>query len=260
MKILFVGDIVGKIGRRMLKTYLPNYVKKYGVDFVIANGENATHGKGLIEHHYHEIIDSGVDVITLGNHYQSKNEIRKYIDRVDNLIRPLNLINDFPGVGTAVYDVDGVSIRVTNILGSAFMEENVNNPYYEVLNLLADEDPTNIHIIDFHAEANGEKLCFAFALDGKVSAILGTHTHIQTKDAKVLENGTGYISDVGMTGYADGSLGLDKVSAVKKYIYNSERKIDPPEEGRGIFSAVVLDIDENTGKTRSIFPIYFIEE
>ena len=260
MKILFIGDIVGKVGRRMVKEKVPYFVNKYNIDFVIANGENATHGKGLIKHHYDELLSSGVDVITLGNHYDSKNEIRRYIDRVDRLIRPINLLNEYPGVGTEIYDLDGVTIRVTNLLGSAFMDENVNSPYLPMLNVLQDEEMANIHIVDFHAEATGEKQCLAYALDGKVSAILGTHTHVQTCDAKILPNGTAFISDVGMTGFADGVLGDTVESVVPKIVYGEKSKFTPPDEGRGLFSAVVVDIDEQTGTANSIFPIYFEEE
>ena len=260
MKILFIGDIVGKVGRRMIKEKLPYFIKKYDIDFVIANGENATHGKGLIRHHYEEIIDSGVDVITLGNHYDSKSEITKYIGGADRLVRPLNLRNNFPGDGSAVYDVDGILVRVTNLLGSAFMKEEVNSPYLSLLELLEMEEPAQIHIIDFHAEATGEKQSFAYALDGKVTAVLGTHTHVQTNDAKVLENGTAFISDVGMTGYNDGVLGFEKESVIKANIYGEKSKYTPPEDGRGLFSAVVLDVDENTGLANDIFPIYYVEE
>lgn len=260
MKILFIGDIVGKVGRRMIKDKVPYFVKKYDIDFVIANGENATHGKGLIRHHYDELIDAGVDVVTLGNHFNSKNEINRYIDGADYLIRPLNLRYDFPGEGSALYDVDGVSIRVTNILGSAFMTEDVVNPYLRTLELLEEAEPATIHIIDFHAEATGEKLSYAYALDGKVSAVLGTHTHVQTNDARILPNGTAFISDVGMTGFYDGVLGFDKDSVVTKIMYGEKSKFTPPDEGRGLFSAVVLDIDDVSGKCKQIFSIYYIED
>ena len=260
MKILFIGDIVGKVGRRMIHDHLQTFVNKYHIDFVIANGENATHGKGLIRHHYQELIDDGVDVITLGNHYDNKNEIRKYIDSADRLIRPLNLLHEYPGEGSAIYDLNGVSIRVTNVLGSAFMNEEVNNPYYSLLELLENEEKADIHIVDFHAEATGEKLCLAYALDGKVSAVLGTHTHVQTRDAKILECGTAFISDVGMTGFADGALGFSKESVVKKLMYGEMSRFELPEEGKGLLSALVLDIDELTGKTKEIFPIYYLEE
>lgn len=244
----------------MVKDYLQTFVDKYHIDFVIANGENVTHGKGLLRHHYLELIDNGIDAITLGNHYDSKNDLRKYIDSTDRLIRPINLIHPYPGEGSIVYELNGVTIRVTNVLGSAFMQEEVNNPYYSLIELMDTEEKADIHIVDFHAEATGEKLCLAYALDGKVSAVLGTHTHVQTKDYKILEGGTSYISDVGMTGFADGALGFDKDSVVKKITFGSQSRFDLPDNGRGLFSAVVLDIDELTGKTKEIFPIYYLEE
>ena len=149
--------MVGRVGRRMLKERVPYYVEKYDIDFVIANGENASHGKGLTRNQYFELVDAGVDAITLGNHYMSKSDILRYINQVDRLVRPYNLLKEFPGEGSVVFEVNDVSVRVTNILGSAFMNEEVNAPYYSILNLLAEEEPATIHIIDFHAEATGEK-------------------------------------------------------------------------------------------------------
>ncbi len=261
MKILFIGDVVGRVGRRLLKERIPYYVDKYEIDFVIANGENASHGKGLTRNQYFELLDAGVDAITLGNHYMSKSEILRYINQVDRLVRPYNLLKEFPGEGSVVFEVNGVSIRVTNLLGSAFMNEEVNAPYYSILNLLSDEEePATIHIVDFHAEATGEKQSLAFALDGKVSAVLGTHTHVQTCDAHVLPKGTAFISDVGMTGYADGVLGSTAETVVNKIIYGQQSKFQVPDEGRGVFSAVVLDIDDITGLANQIFPIYYLEK
>jgi len=259
LKILFIGDVVGRVGRRMLKERIPHYVEKYDIDFVIANGENASHGKGLTRNQYFELIDAGVDAITLGNHYMSKSEILRYIDQVDRLVRPYNLIKPFPGEGSVVFEVNGVSIRVTNLLGSAFMNEEVNAPYYSIVDLLAEEEPATIHIVDFHAEATGEKQSLAFALDGKVSAVLCTHTHVQTNDAHVLPNGTAFISDVGMTGFVDGVLGCTKETVVEKIIYGKQSKFQTPDEGRGVFSAVVIDIDDITGLAKQIFPIYYVE-
>ena len=259
MKILFIGDVVGRVGRRMLKERIPHYVEKYDIDFVIANGENASHGKGLTRNQYFELLDAGVDAITLGNHYMSKSEILRYIDQVDRLIRPYNLLKPFPGEGSVVFEVNGVSIRVTNLLGSAFMNEEVNAPYYSILNLLSEEEPSTIHIVDFHAEATGEKQSLAFALDGKVSAVLGTHTHVQTNDSHILPNGTAFISDVGMTGFVDGVLGCTKETVVEKIIYGRQSKFQTPDDGRGVFSAVVVDIDDITGLANQIFPIYYVE-
>ena len=260
MKILFIGDIVGPVGLRMIKEHLPHFIEKYGVSFVIANGENVTHGKGLIHHHYEELIDAGVDVVTLGNHYNSKKELERYIDRTDRLIRPCNLLSKFPGEGSALFDVEGLTIRVSNVLGSSFMNENVNNPYYAICELLDDEEYSDIHIIDFHAEATGEKYSIAYAFDGKVSAVLGTHTHIQTADARILPEGTAYISDVGMTGLYDGILGFDKDSVIKKNCFGQMSRFETPNEGRGIFSAVLLDFDDISHICKSIRPIYFVEE
>ena len=253
--------MVGRVGRRLLKERIPYYVDKYEIDFVIANGENASHGKGLTRNQYFELLDAGVDAITLGNHYMSKSEILRYINQVDRLVRPYNLLKEFPGEGSVVFEVNGVSIRVTNLLGSAFMNEEVNAPYYSILNLLSDEEePATIHIVDFHAEATGEKQSLAFALDGKVSAVLGTHTHVQTCDAHVLPKGTAFISDVGMTGYADGVLGSTAETVVNKIIYGQQSKFQVADEGRGVFSAVVLDINDITGLANQIFPIYYLEK
>ena len=261
MKILFIGDIVGKIGRRIVKEKVGYFVDKYGIDFVIANGENATHGKGLIYNHYLELINAGVDAITLGNHYDSKNEIRRYIDRVDRLVRPANLVSQFPGEGSIIFDIDGINVRVTNILGAAFIKEQVNNPYYTMLEILDNsEEQVTVDIIDFHGEATAEKMSFARAFDGKVTAVLGTHTHVQTNDARVLPNGTAFISDVGMCGEYDSVLGFETESVVNKTIYGFEEKFQLHDEGKGLFSAVVIDVDDRTGLANDIFPIYYVEE
>ena len=260
MKILFIGDVVGKVGRRIVKEKTDYFVKKYDIDFVIANGENASHGKGLLRNHYNELLDAGVDVITLGNHYDSKNEIRRYINGTDRLVRPLNLLKEYPGEGSALFDVDGITVRVTNILGSAFINEEVNSPYLSLLRLLEEEEPATIHIVDLHAEATGEKQCLAYAFDGKITAVLGTHTHVQTNDEKILPNGTAFISDVGMTGYYDGVLGFSKDTVIKKTLYGEASRFEPPNEGRGMINAVVIDVDDITGLAKQIFKIYYVEE
>lgn len=243
----------------MLKDHLSAFVEKYNADFVIVNGENATHGKGLSRNHYFELIDAGADVITLGNHYLSKNEIVRYIDKVDCLVRPLNLLHEFGGEGSALFDVNGIPVRVTNLLGSAFMEESVNSPYLSMLDLLSENEEDCIHIIDYHAEATGEKCSFAYAMDGKVSAVLGTHTHIQTNDARVLPNGTAFISDVGMTGFYDGVLGFTKETVVPKIVYGESGKMQTPDDGNGVLSAVIMTIDDNTYKCKSIKAIKYVE-
>ena len=159
----------------------------------------------------------------------------------------------------ALFDLDGITVRVTNILGSVFINEEVNAPYLAMLELLETEEPATIHIVDFHGEATGEKQSFAYAFDGKVSAVLGTHTHVQTNDYQILENGTAFISDVGMTGFKDGILGFEKNSVVKTIMYGQKSKFEPPEEGKGVFSAVVVDIDDITGLAKQIFNVYYTE-
>lgn len=261
MKILFFGDIVGQTGRNAVKHNIERLVKKYQVDFVIANGENATHGKGLIEKHYNELIDAGVNCITLGNHYLSKDQILDYIDDAECLIRPFNVSKRIGGVGSKVFEVNGVKIRVTNILGTAFMKEEVSSPYYALKSLidsLGDED--SIHVVDFHAEATGEKMCFGYAFDGLVSAVFGTHTHVQTNDAKILEKGTAFISDIGMCGAANGVLGFDKETVMAKTLFGQSVRFDLDPQDQEMVNAVVFDVDDVTKKCKEIIPVKYIEE
>ena len=261
MKILFLGDIVGKVGRRAVANNLEKLVKKYQVDFVIANGENTTHGKGLIEKHYFELLDDGVDCITLGNHYLSKDRLLDYIDDADALIRPLNISKRIGGEGSRLFEVNGVKIRVTNILGTAFMKEEVSSPYYSLKSLIDSlESEDSIHIVDYHAEATGEKMCFGYAFDGLVSAVLGTHTHVQTNDAKILEHGTAFISDVGMCGAANGVLGFEKNSVMRVTMFGEKDRFVIDEDDDSILNAVVLDIDEVTKKAREIIAVKVLEE
>ena len=216
MRILFFGDIVGKNGRNAIKRNLGLLKSKFRADLVIANGENATHGKGLIENHYNELIEAGIDIITLGNHYLSKSESTEYIQHANRLVRPLNIKSDIGGYGSVVIDIDDISIRVTNVLGQVFLHEEVENPFDSLDQLINNSERANIHIVDFHAEATGEKQALAWAFDGKVSAVLGTHTHVQTNDNRILENGTGYISDVGMCGPYNGVLGVKKEAVIAR--------------------------------------------
>ena len=261
MKILFLGDIVGKVGRRTVINNLEKLVKKYQVDFVIANGENATHGKGLIEKHYYDLLNAGVDCITLGNHYLSKDRILDYIEDADALVRPLNISKRIGGEGSRLFEVNGTKIRVTNILGTAFMKEEVASPYYSLKSLIDSlESEDSIHIVDYHAEATGEKMCFGYAFDGLVSAVLGTHTHVQTSDAKILENGTAFISDVGMCGAANGVLGFEKNSVMRVTMFGEKDRFGFDENDQGMINAVVLSIDEISHKALEIIPVKFLEE
>ncbi len=258
-KILFIGDIVGQKGRQAVSFHLPQLKKKYQLDFIIANGENATHGKGLIYHHYESLLNAGIDCLTLGNHYDAKSEIRSYLDGALSLVRPLNLLKEYPGVGTTVFKNDDFSIRITNLLGQAFMTEEVYNPFKSLDNLLKTEEKTDIHIVDFHAEATGEKYALAYAFAGQVSAVIGTHTHVQTRDARILEGGTGFIADVGMTGPYHGILGVQPEAIIRRMWHEEKSVFKLDEQPTSIFSAVILTIDELSGKTIEINPLYLIE-
>lgn len=231
---------------------MPRLCEKYGIDFVIANGENATHGKGLSESNYKEILSAGVDVVTLGNHWHSRQEVDDYLDDAEQLVRPLNLLNYHHGIGSASYEVDGVEIRVTNLLGVFAMEEVVRSPFEAMEELLKENTEPCIHIVDYHADSTSEKAIFGYVFDGRVSAVLGTHTHVQTNDAKILSGGTAFESDVGMCGDAHGVIGFEKKSVINKIVYGEKGSFALDDHADMMVNAVVMDFDEATGKCRSI--------
>lgn len=260
MRILFYGDVVGLIGRKAIKLTIENLIKKYRVDFVIANGENASHGKGLTESNYDELISYGVNSITLGNHYFSKDQIASYIDDAELLVRPVNVIKPIGGSGSRIFDVNGINVRVTNILGTSFMEEEVKTPYLSLQEILEGSPDDMIHIVDYHGEATGEKQCFGYLFDGKVSAIIGTHTHVQTKDSRILPKGTGFISDVGMCGGYNSVLGFVPDTVIKKTIFGEKSRFEPDDKDDFLVSAVIIDIDNQTHLCKEIFPIYQVSK
>ncbi len=257
-RILFIGDIVGSFGRYMVTKHVPLLREKYALDFVVANGENVTHGKGIIRHHFDALISAGIDVVTLGNHYDAKSEIKSFIHETPQLIRPLNIKQDFPGLGTDVFEVQGLTIRITNMMGQAFMEKTaqstIHHPF-EAMETLIKEKETTFHLVDFHAEATGEKHAFAYAFDGKVTAVLGTHTHVQTNDARILPLGTAYMTDVGMTGAHDGILGVKKEAVIAKMWKGTPGPFEPLDHGEGVLSGVLLECDEKIGRVTHIHSI-----
>jgi metallophosphoesterase (TIGR00282 family) len=251
MKILFIGDVVGEVGRNAVAAVLPDLKIRENIDFTICNGENISHGKGIIKKHYDFLVDLGVNAITLGNHYDSKSEIEDFIVDSDRLIRPLNLIHSFPGEGSKVFDCNGKKIRVTNILCTAFMNKDVSAPYQTLIELIK-EDKSDIHIVDLHGEATGEKQAIGYVFDGKITAILGTHTHVQTNDERLLPNGTAYISDVGFCGSSIGVLGFELNSVIDRTIYGKESRFNLLKDGDYIFNGVILDINDETNKVINI--------
>ena len=260
MELLFIGDIVGKPGRDCIKAVLPDLIDTYDIDFVIANGENVTHGKGLSKEHMVELLENGVDVITLGNHAFAKKDIVNYIDDYDEVIRPYNLHSVFPGKGTNVYEIYDKKIRVTNLLGRVYMGNNVENPFDSLKHIVEKEEKCDIHIVDFHAEATGEKLSLAWAFDGLVTAILGTHTHVPTNDARLLSNGTAYQSDVGMCGPYNGILGSKREGVINRTWTGYPSVFEVQIEKEVIFCATLISIDNHTNKVTKIQPIQQILE
>ncbi len=252
MKILFIGDIVGKVGRITTKALLPTIVNRYKIDLVIANGENAAGGFGITDKIVSEILGWGVHIITTGNHVWDKKEFITQISKEDRVLRPLNYPPGVPGYGSILYTLpNGEKVGVINISGRVFMS-NIDCPFRtgkeEVEKL---SNLTKMIIMDFHAEATSEKIAFGYFIDGKVSAVIGTHTHVQTADEKILPGGTAYITDVGMTGPNNSVIGIDKEQIIQRFLTNIPVRFETAK-GEGIFSAIVIEVDESTGKSSAI--------
>ena len=246
MKILFIGDIVAQPGREAVKEILPQVKKAHKIDFVIANAENLAHGRGATEETIHEMMSCGVNYFTGGDHLFWQRGFEEVIATLP-VIRPANYPGDVPGKGYALIDVNGKKLLIINLMGrTSFGSTNsyLDDPFTkadEILQNYADE--TVYSIIDFHAEATSEKAALAFYLDGKVSAIVGTHTHIPTCDQMVLPNGTSFITDIGMTGNIDSVLGVKKEIIIKSFLTATNQKFEWESAGRKAFRSVILDTD-----------------
>lgn len=252
MKILFIGDIVGKPGRKAVRALLPGIVGQYGVDIVIANCENAAGGFGVTRKIVDELYHNEIDILTSGNHIWDKKEISNFIDDYETLLRPANYPEGTVGKGSVVIDTRlGISLGVLNLEGRVFMKP-LDCPFRvaerEIEKL---KHKTNIIIVDMHAEATSEKEALGWFLDGKVSTVLGTHTHVQTADERVLPHGTAYITDVGMTGSFDSVLGIRKEVALERFLTLLPNRFDVAK-GDIRLQGVLIDIDNETGKGLSI--------
>lgn len=252
MKILFIGDVVGSPGREMVKEYLPKLKEKYRPNVTIINGENAAAGKGITEKIYKEFLSWGAQVVTLGNHAWNKREIFDFIDDAKYLIRPANFPTGNPGVGLTFININGIEVAVINLQGRTFMQM-IDDPFLKADELIAEaQKRTKVIFIDFHAEATSEKQAFAWYVDGRVSAVVGTHTHTQTADERILPDGTGYITDVGMTGPYDGILGVERETIIKRFITNLPGRFEVVKNTRTQLNGFVVTIDENTGKATKV--------
>lgn len=253
MVILAIGDVVGKIGCTFLREKLPKLKKLKGIDIVIANGENSSDGNGITPASAEYIFSSGVDVITTGNHAFRRKESYELYDECEFLIRPANFPSGTtPGKGMTILDMGKLQVAVINLMGTAYLEP-LDCPFKEADRLIkkADEFGAKIKIVDFHAEATGEKRAMGYYLDGRVSAIFGTHTHVQTADATILPNGTGYITDAGMTGTIHSILGVQKEIIIKKFVEKLPQRFDLAT-GECKMNCVLMEIDEKNGKTLNI--------
>jgi len=251
-RLLFIGDIVGRPGRELVRKGLAAIVAHHQVDLVVANGENAAAGFGITPELAEELFARGVHVITGGNHSWDKREIYPYMPTQPRLLRPANFPAGTPGHGRAIVrTATGVPVAVINVMGRVFMTA-IDDPFTGVLDEIeAIGDEARIILVDFHAEATSEKVAMGWHLDGRVTAVVGTHTHVPTADARVLPNGTAYITDVGMTGPHDSVIGVDRHAVVQRFLTALPQRFETARENPRL-NAVIIDADEQTGRALAI--------
>lgn len=245
MKVMMIGDVIAQTGCDFLRERLPALKKLYGVDVVIANGENSAVGNGILPHSANFLLDSGVDVVTTGNHVYKRREIYAYLEETPQVIRPANYPADSPGSGCYLYDGGFFTMLVVSLMGVSFLEP-LENPFDTIERILR-ENPAKYTIIDFHAEATGEKRAFGFYLDGRVSVVAGTHTHVQTADEQVLPKGTGYITDLGMTGPVQSVLGINPECIITRLRTHMPTRYEVPESEPCSIEGAIFTLDERTG-------------
>ena len=254
LKILFIGDVFGKMGRITLKRTIGKLKSKHKIDLVIANADNLAHGKGVTEATIKEAREAGVDWFTNGDHAFDSNQNELYEHQP--IIRPANFPPSAPGKGWTLIKIKGKNVLLVNLLGRVFMKMNYDCAFRKIDEILANnflpENRPSAIIIDIHAEATSEKIALKNYVDGRVSAVLGTHTHVPTADAQISKKGTAFISDVGMVGHNEGCIGVDKELIIKEFLTQISYPHKIPEKGESIFCAVLLTIDPKTAKTESI--------
>ena len=255
MKILFLGDVVGLSGCSKLINNLSDEIKSKKIDFVIVNGENAAEqGVGLTKKICEDFFNSGVDVITTGNHVWDQKEIMEFIEKEERLLRPKNLFEPAPGKGFNIYNVKGeIKIGVLNLMGNVFMKKcedvfEISDKFMKEYKLKEDYD---FLVVDFHGEITSEKMAIGHFFDGKATLVVGTHTHVPTNDARILENGTAYLTDAGMCGDYNSVIGMNKNNSLNKFL-NKESKKHFPAKGKATLSGVIVDCDIETGLANEV--------
>ncbi|MDT2836816.1 TIGR00282 family metallophosphoesterase [Enterococcus durans] len=260
MRVLFIGDVVGSMGREMITEYLPRLKKKFRPQVTIVNGENAAAGRGITEKIYKKFLQDGVDVVTMGNHTWDNRDIFEFIDQAKKMVRPANFPEGTPGQGIVFVKVNHLELAVINMQARSFMVD-LDDPFRKMNELIEEaRKRTPIIFVDFHGETTSEKQAMGWFLDGKVSAVVGTHTHVQTNDARILPQGTAYLTDVGMTGPYDGILGMRREPVIEKFLTALPKRFEVVENGRGLLSGCLLEIDDVTGKAKTIELIQINED
>lgn len=250
MNILAIGDVVGQAGCQFVRRHLPSLKKLKGIDFVIANGENSAEGNGITPFSAEYLFTSGVDFLTTGNHVYRRKEVYEFLDSSLSVTRPANYYEGNPGVGYRIADLGYTRVAVINLAGRVYMEQ-AENPFVCVEKILEELEDVPVKVVDFHAEATAEKRALGFFLDGRVSAVFGTHTHVQTSDEQVLPGGTGYITDLGMTGPYDSILGVKTELAVGRMKTGMPVRFET-SPSPGYLCACLFQIDNKTGKTTDV--------
>ncbi len=253
-KILFLGDIFGKPGRKIVEQHLPDLQDEHQPLFTIVNGENSASGKGITANIADRLFEVGVDAITLGNHAFAKKEIYPYLDQCSGIIRPYNLPKGAPGTGLCTISKAEIELCVINLCGRVYMNM-YDSPFACINNILTEINTPHI-LVDFHGEATSEKITMGWYLDGKVTGVLGTHTHVQTADNRVLPKGTAYITDVGMCGPRDGVIGVDRFNNIQRFLTDMPTPFEVAS-GDAQLSGVVLEVDSTTGRCYHIERLYF---
>ncbi|MCM3765691.1 TIGR00282 family metallophosphoesterase [Neobacillus niacini] len=255
MNLLFIGDVVGSPGRDMVKEFLPKLKEKFRPHLTIINGENAASGRGITEKIYRQFLEQGAQAVTLGNHAWDNREIFEFIDKAKYLVRPANFPEGTPGQGLIFIKINNFEVAIINLQGRTFMNP-IDCPFQKADELIATaRKKTPFIFVDFHAEVTSEKQALGWYVDGRVSAVVGTHTHVQTADQRILPGGTAYLTDVGMTGPYDGILGMEKEAVLKRFLTSLPVRFEVPKEGRAQLSAVYIELDPKTGLAKKITPI-----
>lgn len=254
MRIIFIGDVVGKIGQDMIHEYLPQLKQHYKPQVTIVNGENATvQGKGITEKIYKQLLQDGADCVTMGNHTFDNREIFQFINQTKKLLRPANYPPGTAGKGYTIFQVNQIKFAVINLQGRALTNPTLDDPFQIIDEILKEVMPiTHFIFVDFHAETTSEKIAIGWYLDGKVSAVVGTHTHVQTNDARILPQGTAYLTDVGMTGSYDGVLGVKRDRVIEKFKTQLPTRFEVVETGAGQISGCYLELSDKTGQAKQI--------